>query len=522
MSTTSPATPAPRLTPEEIGTRFAALQGKLAPQWRLIRALNHEPHTVVVVPSMSLDVEIPAAVLQAYEERMLFLLLLLRQARTRLIYVTSQPILPEIIDYYLALLPGIIPSQARRRLFTMPVLDGSSRPLSEKILERPRMLARLRELIPDPDTTHLVPFATSELEQELAVRLGIPMYAADPRFFVLGTKSGGRRLFAEEGVPHPAGREELASLDELVAAIRAIRAERAGVAAVIVKLNDAVSGMGNALVELDDVPPPGAPAEEEAVRRQVRAMRLESDLFDADSYLGKLAAKGGVVEERIAGDEVASPSVQLRVTPDGEVQLLSTHDQLLGGPSGQSYLGCVFPADPGYAVAITREAEKIGKRLAREGVIGRFALDFMAVRSQGGPWRVYAIEINLRKGGTTHPYLTLEFLSDGHYDPARAVFTAPGGREKCYVASDHVESPLYRSLTPEDLFDLAIRQGLHFNQATQTGIVFHMISCVTGQGRFGITAVGNSTAEAKAIYERALASFEQEARAALHDPGPSS
>ncbi len=66
-----------------------------------------------------------------------------------------------------------------------------------------------------------------------------------------------------------------------------------------------------------------------------------------DAYLAKLAERGGIVEERIAGDEVRSPSVQLRVTPLGEVELLSTHDQLLGGPSGQSYLGCRFPADSG-------------------------------------------------------------------------------------------------------------------------------------------------------------------------------
>jgi len=45
--------------------------------------------------------------------------------------------------------------------------------------------------------------------------------------------------------------------------------------------------------------------------------------------------------------------VQLRITPLGAVDLLSTHDQLLGGPSGQSYLGCVFPADTGYAALIT-------------------------------------------------------------------------------------------------------------------------------------------------------------------------
>jgi len=73
-----------------------------------------------------------------------------------------------------------------------------------------------------------------------------------------------------------------------------------------------------------------------------------------------------------------------------------------------------------------------------------------------------------------------------------------------------VKAHLFRALTPEDLFDVVIRQGLHFNQVTQTGVVFHMISCVTGHGRFGVTAVGNSTAEARALYDRALAAFGQE------------
>src|SRR5262249_28691501 len=152
-----------------------------------------------------------------------------------------------------------------------------------------------------------------------------------------------------------------------------------------------------------------------------------------DAYVAKLAERGGIVEERIAGDEFRSPSVQLRVTPLGKVELLSTHDQLLGGPSGQTFMGCRFPADPAYAAAITREAAKIGERLAKEGVIGRFALDFVTVR-KNGVWEPYAIEINLRKGGTTHPFLTLQFLTDGTYDPESATFTAPSGRTKCFVA----------------------------------------------------------------------------------------
>ena len=53
---------------------------------------------------------------QALEERFLFFLLLLRQPRLRMVYVTSQPIDPRVVEYYLSLLPGVIPSHARARL----------------------------------------------------------------------------------------------------------------------------------------------------------------------------------------------------------------------------------------------------------------------------------------------------------------------------------------------------------------------------------------------------------------------
>src|SRR5204862_4109626 len=159
--------------------------------------------------------------------------------------------------------------------------------------------------------------------------------------------------------------------------------------------------------------------------------------------------------------------------------------------SRQSYLGCVFPADSAYASLITQEATKVGKRLAREGVIGRFALDFVVVRSNG-KWEPYAIEINLRKGGTTHPFLTLQFLTDGRYDPKTAIFTAPNGQQKFFVASDHVESPRYRTLTPEDIFVIVVRHGLHFRQTRQTGVVFHRLSPLRELGRMGLTAVSTA------------------------------
>ena len=372
------------LDDEQRYQRFDRLQRNMPRVWDAMR-LNLENESVVVIPSVTLDRlgERAGRMTQAYEERFLFLLLLLREPRLRMVYVTSTPIAPTIVEYYLALLPGVIPSHAHARLTLVSVGDGTPRPLSQKLLERPRLLRRIAALIPDRSLCHLIPYNTTELERDIAVALGIPMYGADPRLVHLGTKTGCRRLFAEEGVRHPLGHEDLHD-PRRGRRRRGVDARSNGstVSDVIVKLNEGVSGQGNALVDLR-----GAPRRQ-ATRRsaveiiaRLRQMQFERPDTPLDAYLGKLAERGGIVEELISGVEIRSPSVQLRVTPSGEVELLSTHDQVLGGPSGQSYLGCRFPADFSYAPAISAEASIIGARLAREGVIGRFAIDFVSVRN---------------------------------------------------------------------------------------------------------------------------------------------
>ena len=502
------------LTQPEIEAEFARLQKKLVPLWQSIQSFNQDEQTIVVVPSLTIDFECSSAELQAYEERFLFLLLLLRQPRARLIYVTSQMIHPNIVDYYLDLLPGVISSHARKRLFLVSPLDASTRPLSLKLLERPRLIEYLRSLIIDFDRAHLVPYNTTTLERDLAIRLGVPMYAADPKTFWIGTKSGSRKIFADEGVPHPLGIENLSSIDDVARAIAEMRARKPALRQVLVKLNEGVSGEGNALVELEGLTFPGT-SEHELILQRLRSMKFELQGVTYDEYVNKLNDRGGIVEERIMGEEFRSPSAQLRITPLGEVEQLSTHDQVLGGASGQTYLGCRFPADTAYAATIMREAAKVGARLAREGVVGRFAIDFVTVREQN-EWQAYAIEINLRKGGTTHPFLTLQFLTDGRYDPDHGVFKTPFGQQKCFVASDHQDSPLYRVFTPDDLFDIVARHNIHFDQTRQTGVVFHMMSALGQHGRVGLTAVGNTPTEADSLFAKAVGILDHEAQLAAN------
>src|SRR4029453_15741139 len=227
---------------------FSQLQERMPAVWDAVR-LGLEDESVVVVPSVTLDPTVPGSgsLSQAFEERLLFLLLLLRQPRLRMIYVTSMPIKASIIEYYLALLPGVIPSHAMARLSLLSVGDSSPRPLSAKLLNRPRMLSKIAAMIPNRQLCHLIPYTTTALERDIALTLGIPMYAADPRLPQLGGKRGCRRLFAEERVQHPLGAEDLHGFEDVTDAIMKMLEERPSIDEVIVKLNEGVSGAGNAL-----------------------------------------------------------------------------------------------------------------------------------------------------------------------------------------------------------------------------------------------------------------------------------
>jgi hypothetical protein len=464
-----------------------------------VRSLEPEERTIVVVHSLSL--EIPdhiTPVLPAYEERFLCLVLsLLRAPRSRVVYVTSQPIHPRLLDYYFGLVPELDTPEARERFAAVSLVDGRNEPLARKLLARPGAIRRIRGLIGDPELAILLPFCMTEDEAELAVRLGVPVFGSDPALNWLGTKTGSRRVFEEEDVPHPVGLDVDGSSD-LDAALRELRKRSPGARGAVLKLDQGVSGLGNALVDLgagDDLR---------------TAIELEDPELSIDDYLAALDAEGGIVEERIEGEEFRSPSVQLRMSPAGQVDIMSTHDQVLGGPHGQTYFGCHFPADQEYAAQLAAEGLKVGRRLAREGVIGRASVDFATVPGEDG-WRSYALEINLRCGGTTHPLFALTSLTDGVYDPLAGEWRTRLGDIKHYAATDYLDSPAYRSLTPDDLLDVVAERDLGWDGEREVGVVLHMVSALAVAGRIGLTAVGDTLEEARRHYYDVKAAVDEAA-----------
>ncbi|MEM9768691.1 MAG: carboxylate-amine ligase, partial [Cyanobacteria bacterium P01_D01_bin.71] len=185
---------------------FQHLQARLRTLWRSPDEFDARDCQVLIVPSLSLDQSELQKIegVHYYEERLLFSLARLRNPHTRLIYVTSLPLHPSIVDYYLELLPGIPSSHARARLELFAAYDVSQKPLTQKLLERPRLLEKIRHCL-DRDRAYMVCFNATSLERELALKLEIPLLALDPDLLYWGTKSGSRQIFRECGVPHPDG-----------------------------------------------------------------------------------------------------------------------------------------------------------------------------------------------------------------------------------------------------------------------------------------------------------------------------
>lgn len=486
--------------PHEIGggeflvRDFTLLQRRLVPAWRLSRPPGGTEHVRVVLPSYNLG----ASALEHYAHRLpalehRFLVEILQLARVEagtLVFVFCQPPGAEVIDYYLSLLPPETSARVGRRICAVVVPDDSARPVAAKLLERPDLLDHIRECI-GGRPAFIEPWNVTADEVALAVRLQAPVNGTVPELWPLGFKSSGRRLLAAAGIPTPPGIEGVQTAEDVRLAIARLRKSHPGLAAAVVKLDNSVSGDGNQVIALQD--PTGAPASARTVAERAATM--------PDWYLAELAL-GGVVEAYVAGEEWSSPSVQIQITPEGQVVVLATHEQILGGDNGQVYQGCHFPARRDYAMRLTTYAQRAGQLLAGHRVRGMVSIDFVAARDRGQPWRLYALEVNLRRGGTTAPIIVLSSLLPGRYD-AYGRWRLPDGSARYYCATDHLGDPRWTGLPPGQVIDGVRSAGLEFDRRTGTGVVLHMLSGLAIDGRLGMTAVGGSAQEAKHLFAAA-------------------
>ena len=450
-------------------------------------------HVVVALPSFSVSerlMRLYASRLAAIEHR--FLMGALQVGRipgAHVVLVTCAEPTEVVLDYYARLARPDCPEAARRQLSCVVVPDPGPRSVAAKLLERPDLMADLRRWIGGRPAFVEAWNVTAE-EVAVAVALGVPINGAHPALRELGFKSSGRRLFRSAGVPLPPGVEDVHDRTEVAAAVATLRTSRPALDRVVVKVDDCVSGEGNWVVATRD-----------EAGRPLPLARLRSDaLAGSPPWFATELASGGVVEEMVLGRRVSSPSALADIRPDGEIRVLATHEQVLGGDNGQEFTGSSFPASPEYGADLAHHVDAVARLLASAGAVGRVAVDFVAVQGDDG-CSLHALEINLRKGGTTYPLAALRHLVPGAYDAAAARWVASSdGGPRCYRSSDAVVSPRWTGMTPAVAIEAVATAGLAFRHAHGTGVVLHMMAALGFDGRIGVTAIGRTPEEAEDLF----------------------
>jgi len=444
-----------------------------------------EEGTVIVLPSLTFPEEELRKIIgiQHYEERLLCLLLLLRHPKLRMVFVSSVRIPEPIVDYYLSFLED--PRSASDRLYVLAIGDPAPKALTEKVLADPYAPKRISELGSGSEDSYILPFNVTPLEARLSEETGVPLYGPSLDLISLGSKSGSRRVAKQAGVPVLPGTEDIYSISELRDEIVRLRDQNPGAKTVVAKLNNGFSGQGNAIIDVASVT--------DDLSKSSTVFCAEEENWE--SFGRKVEAEGSIVELLVREAGTTSPSVQMRILPDGSEEIISTHDQLMGGPDDQVYLGCTFPAAEKYRAAIQDHARAVAKVLSAEGVIGSFAMDFVV----GAKGDVFLSEINLRMGGTTHPFLMVRHASLGTYDEDTGILTTEAG-PRVYTATDNLKSEAYIGLDPLDVVAAIRDEGLAYDRKTHTGVFLHLLGALRAYGKLGMTCVAESTSEAEGLY----------------------
>jgi hypothetical protein len=406
-----------------------------------------------------------------------------------------------VLEYLFGLLSERAEDGPRRHAM-VEVHDERDVHLSEKILGRASLLARLRSTVEAARAHgHVVEglscYASSPRMATLASQLGTELIDADPALLTWGTKAGSRQVFRATGIPHPVGSYHPDATATALAQTLEELASRFGRGLWMIKADHGFgSGHGNAVIDTSSSP---APIAADAL---VRGLRPCADQVSAEDYLKRTTITGAVIERVITGepDSILSyPSAlaYLRRASDGRVNVdfLGVHDQAIGH-SGD-FVGCRFPADPSYRAAVTLVARKVLAYLAGLGVTGHAGVDFIAIVPAigRGPARIYATEINLRQTGSTHPHRTVRAVLQGTWETDGSLVDL-GGREIFYKGTDGIISARYAGVSSAVLLDrLRKSPRLTFDSGTRRGAIPHLWPSLERYGKIGATFIGSSIAE---------------------------
>ena len=443
----------------------------------------HKFQTLVSIQSVSLGdltrQHLPG--ISHFEDRNLYLVEFLRRPQKSAIFVVSNDPDEGLIRYHLTITAQCLNmdiADINQRVAFVRIQSRGSSSLTQRLLEDKGQFSLLQEAIKQSHRPFLDFWAVSDLEVELARRLQLSYFGPPAGALGLDAKSSARKIFAQAGIAHPLGQEGLSSFAEVQSALQDL-ASKSNAISFLIKLNNEEAGNGIGKVERQAIG---------LSEGQFRAAIEVSKDIPLAAFETRLKEDGCVVEEFVEYQQIANPSVKMCIQNDGTVLNLATHDQVL---TNLAYSGSIFPAEPAYRSRLVRSGIQIANFLKDHGVRGVFSVDFLAGRNnQLEDWSLWALEINIRKGATTHPYFWTRVLTAADYDESSGELKV-SGRQVVYISSEYIHSISLKRFTPLQLIKLLQEAGIIFDPSTRTGVFVHMATSMREHAKIGATIIAS-------------------------------
>lgn len=356
------------------------------------------------------------------------------------LYITPFALTSDVQSYYLKLLEVGGASTSRVKVL---VPENASRfpehfSLAKQALYSPKLLRKIREHLRGRPAC-IVPGEVGVEDLQLAVELGLPLWAPEPEVSGLfGSKSGSKRIFAAAEVHVAPGAHDIYDEVDLYSYLAKLMVDHLHVARWFLKIDNESGGRGVACLDTAHfrviaslraekvqhssrwtLPEVLANAQERVVVALKKSLARKAVLACPHLYDGRwsnFAAAffrvGGVIEAA-PPQVIGSPSVNMLIAPDGDVRLLSSHDQVFS--SAFVFAGANFPSSAP-ADLIHAPALAVGRQCFREGILGYVGVDFVAwSEGPGSAPKVWAVDLNLRLTPTQSSFMLFDFLLKGRY-----------------------------------------------------------------------------------------------------------
>lgn len=435
---------------------------------------------------------------------------------TDVLIATSLPVSENLQTYLLSFLPN----ERRSSVKFINALDlgetvGISRPLSQAILESPKLISAIKNEIRETPS-YLSFFLTSSLEEQVSQALGIPFLMIHPQLNHIATKTNNRRYFQaiqqqiydtrhnlQEVTQIIPGFGGIESIEHLLFYADVLWLSFPQEGKFVIKHDNGVSGQGNgiySLPQMTEVLRSDPSKRLKVIQEALNNLVVVDQTSSPHIFLKDFTYRQGIVEKFIDGTLKTSPSGQGFIHPDGRIEVLSTHEQIL---NGYSFEGAIFPANKNYRLSIQEHVKKVGQELSKDGVVGPFSVDYLVVSHSGNfnlDFTIYPVEINIRQGGT-HPHIIAQSVTNSIYDPSQGILKNSKGESVYYISTEYFKSEVFKGWSEKRILETLDNIGVLFQPGQNEGILPYLLSAAYKHGKFGFVAIAASPEKAKKIYD---------------------